>query len=149
MIAAALVLLLALPVPFDARVVAVHDGDTISVLRARRSIRLRLHAVDAPELGQPFGRAAKRGTSALVMNRVVQVVPVDTDTYGRLVARVFLGTTDVNLALVRRGLAWHYARYSTDPALAAAQLAARSEHTGLWADPGAFPPWAWRRSITP
>jgi endonuclease YncB( thermonuclease family) len=52
--------------PFDALVVGVHDGDTITVLRDRQRIRVRLHGIDCPELGQPFGRPAKRLTSSLV-----------------------------------------------------------------------------------
>ncbi|MEE8369267.1 MAG: thermonuclease family protein, partial [Dehalococcoidia bacterium] len=39
----------------------------------------------------------------------------DTDRYGRLVARVYVGTNDVNLELVRAGFAWHYRQYSDDP----------------------------------
>jgi micrococcal nuclease len=144
-----LALLLALPAPFDGRVIAVHDGDTISVLRQGRSVRLRLHGIDAPELGQAFGRAAKQMTSSLVFKRDVRVVPVDIDEYGRLVARVFVGATNLNLELVRRGLAWHYTRYSHDAALARAEREARAARRGLWADPRPVPPWVWRYSRTP
>jgi endonuclease YncB( thermonuclease family) len=147
--ALALAFLLSIPAPFDARVVAVHDGDTISVLRNGRALRVRLHGIDAPELGQAFGRPAKQLLSSLVFKRVVHVVPVDVDRYRRLVARVFVSSPDVNLELVRRGLAWHYARYSQDAPLAAAERRARSARGGLWVDPGAVPPWAWRRSSKP
>lgn len=149
MTALALALLLSIPAPFDARVVAVHDGDTISVLREGRSVRLRLHGIDCPELGQAFGRAAKQTTSSLVFKRDVHVVPVDIDQYGRLVADVFVGSTSINLELVRRGFAWHFTRYSRDAALANAEREARSARRGLWADPRPVPPWAWRRSRTP
>ena len=46
--------------PFVARVVAVHDGDTITVLRAKTSTRVRLHGIDCPESNQPYGAAAKK-----------------------------------------------------------------------------------------
>jgi endonuclease YncB( thermonuclease family) len=130
--------------PFDALVVGVHDGDTITVLRDRQRIRVRLHGIDCPELGQPFGRPAKRLTSSLVFHQVVHLVPRDVDRYGRLVAVVFVGHTDVNLELVRRGLAWHYTRYSSDPQLAAAERSARAARLGLWADAHPIPPWDWR-----
>ncbi len=149
MTAPTLLLLLVLPQPSTGRVVAVHDGDTISVLQEQHSVRVRLHGIDCPELHQPFGRAAKRATSSLVFKRDVRIVPVDTDRYGRLVARVFVGSLDVNLELVRRGFAWHYVRYSHDAALAAAQREARAARRGLWADPHPVPPWAWRRTETP
>jgi micrococcal nuclease len=144
-----LAVLLALPAPFGGRVITVHDGDTISVLREGRCVRLRLHGIDCPELGQAFGRGAKQMTSSLVFKRDVHVVPVEIDQYGRLVARVVVGSTNLNLELVRRGLAWHYTRYSDDRALASAEREARSARRGLWAERRPVPPWAWRHSRTP
>jgi len=41
------------------RVVAVHDGDTITVLASGRGIRVRLVGIDAPERGQPFSNASR------------------------------------------------------------------------------------------
>jgi len=43
-----------------ARVVGFHDGDTITALTDdMRQLKVRLHGIDTPELGQPFGQAAK------------------------------------------------------------------------------------------
>lgn len=39
------------------QVVSVHDGDTLTLLVERRPVRVRLASIDAPELGQAFGRA--------------------------------------------------------------------------------------------
>jgi micrococcal nuclease len=50
----------------------------------------------------------------------------------------------VNLALVAEGLAWHFKRYSDDENLAEAEIAAREERRGLWADPLPVAPWDWR-----
>jgi micrococcal nuclease len=131
---------------FVARAVAVHDGDTVSVLRfGHERIRIRLEGVDCPELRQAYGRRAKRATADLVFGREVTVVPVDEDAYGRLVARIRVDGEDVALTLVRRGLAWQYRRYSHDRALADAERAARAARIGLWADPHPQPPWEWRR----
>jgi hypothetical protein len=44
-------------------VVAVKDGDTIGVLYGGRAETVRLHGIDAPEMGQPFGGAAKQAAS--------------------------------------------------------------------------------------
>jgi hypothetical protein len=52
--------------------------------------------------------------------------------------------TDVSLALVQAGLAWHFLRYSEDPKLAAAEREARTAHRGLWADPSPVAPWSFR-----
>jgi endonuclease YncB( thermonuclease family) len=39
---------------FSGRVVAISDGDTLTVLRERTPIKLRLHGIDAPGGGPGF-----------------------------------------------------------------------------------------------
>ena len=67
---------------------AVADGDTISVLRDGRSVRVRLEGIDCPEKGQDFSQRAKQFTSELTFGKEVSVDVRDVDRYGRLVARV-------------------------------------------------------------
>jgi endonuclease YncB( thermonuclease family) len=40
---------------FTGKVVAVADGDTITVLREREQVKVRLVEIDAPEKAQAFG----------------------------------------------------------------------------------------------
>jgi hypothetical protein len=47
----------------------------------------------------------------------------------------------VNRRMVADGMAWHYARYSKDAGLAAAEREARAARRGLWADKAPTPPW--------
>lgn len=129
---------------FLATTVSVADGDTITVLKERQQIRIRLDGIDCPEGGQDFGTRAKQFTASLVFGREVEIEPRDTDRYGRTVARVFVGGKDVSLELVKAGLAWHFKRYSADATLASAEVEARNERRGLWADPHAVPPWDFR-----
>ncbi|HWX50526.1 MAG TPA: thermonuclease family protein [Roseomonas sp.] len=72
---------------------------------------------------------------------------MDTDRYGRTVGRVWVGGTDVNAEMVRRGAAWVHRRYSRDPALLVLEQEAQQARRGLWALPEAerVPPWDWRR----
>jgi len=127
-------------------VVAVHDGDTVSVRRDGETVRVRLACIDAPERGQAFASRARRELAALVLERPVRLEVVDRDRYGRLVARVLAGEDDVNLAMVARGLAWHYRHHCpSDLALAAAEEEARRARRGLWQDRDPVPPWQWRR----
>ena len=130
---------------FTATVVAIHDGDTISVRTSRETIRIRLEGVDCPEYRQPYSARAKRFTSELVYRREVTVEGRGDDQYGRLLARVRVGGAELNEALVRNGLAWHYQRGAIDRALADAEKTARAARAGLWADPNPIPPWLWRR----
>ena len=49
--------------------VDVIDGDTIVVKTEGKLVTVTLSAVDAPELGQPFGDEARSFTSELVFDR--------------------------------------------------------------------------------
>lgn len=51
---------------------------------------------------------------------------------------------NVNLEMVKRGLAWRYEKYSKDAELLAAQEEARRGKVGLWRDPEPVAPWEWR-----
>ena len=49
---------------FQAKVVSVHDGDTITVLTENKTqLKIRIDSVDTPESGQPFGKRAKQALS--------------------------------------------------------------------------------------
>jgi endonuclease YncB( thermonuclease family) len=127
-------------------VVAIHDGDTLSVLAAGRTVRVRLACIDAPEQGQAFGTRARQQLAEEAMRRTVRVEVVDHDSYGRAVGRVWVDGRLVNLELVRAGLAWHYTYHCPgDRALAAAEQEARAARRGLWAERDPLPPWQWRR----
>jgi micrococcal nuclease len=125
--------------------VGVHDGDTISVTKAGRAVKIRLEGIDCPELGQDFGTRAKVFTSGMVFGKDVQVNELYRDQYGRMVCRVLVANHDVSLELVKVGLAWHYKRYSSDPVLAEAEAEARRLKKGLWSMPNPIPAWEYRR----
>ena len=130
---------------FSGEVVRVTDGDTISVMRDGRAVRVRVDGIDCPETGQDFSRRATRLTSSLVFGKVVTVDLRDVDRYGRLVGRVLVEGTDLSVALVQQGLAWHYTQYSRDPVLANAEAAARAARIAIWSQPSPIPPWEFRR----
>ena len=131
---------------FQARVVAVTDGDTVVVEDAGRRRRVvRIEGLDCPESGQPYGGVARRFTRSALFDRVARIKVITTDIHKRLVARVYVDGLDVSLELLKRGLAWHYTDYSHDPSLAAAEQAARRQRNGIWSEPNPVPPWAWRR----
>ncbi|WP_325198572.1 thermonuclease family protein [Kingella oralis] len=89
------------------RVVAISDGDTLTCLTdAKRQLKVRLHAIDAPEKKQAFGQQAKKHLSDLVYNQTVTLNITDTDRYGRTVADIQLGSLNVNQQMVKDGYAW-------------------------------------------
>ena len=132
---------------YVARVVGMTDGDTVVLDTGGRRFAFRLGQIDAPELAQPAGPAAKRALAELVLHRQVAVVESTIDSYGRPVGRLSVGGVDVNAEMVARGHAWVYVRYARDDTLVPLQTAAKSAGQGLWALPAheQIPPWVWRR----
>jgi micrococcal nuclease len=131
---------------FTGKVVGVTDGDTLTVLRDRTPLKVRLHGIDCPESGQDFGSRAKQATSEMAFGKVVSVRPIDTDRYGRTVALVVLpdGRT-LNHELVRQGLAWWYRHYAPgDVTLERLESGARQARIGIWSQPSPVAPWDWR-----
>jgi len=137
------------------RVVAIADGDTVTVLDdGQAQHKVRLAGIDAPERGQPFGDASKKSLSAQAFNQAVTVVWHKRDRYGRLVGvvRIQPSGTDVNLAQVAAGMAWHYSAYAGEQTAGdrdlygSAEVRARETRRGLWRDLAPVPPWEFRRA---
>jgi endonuclease YncB( thermonuclease family) len=133
-------------------VFVVIDGDTVlfkpdhAHVASRTFMKLRLADIDAPEKEQPQGDVATRVLTELVLNQHVEVDIVATDSYGRSIARIQMGAVQVNVELVRRGVAWASTRARSDAALMDAQGEARRERRGLWQAADPTPPWVWRRT---
>ena len=131
---------------FTGKVVGVADGDSITVLRGRDQVSVRLVDIDAPEHGQPFGNQSRRALQTLVKGQTVLVVERGQDRYHRTLARIYRGDLDVNAEQVRQGMAWVYRHYSDDRSLQRIEAEARKQGRGLWRDPKAVPPWEWRKA---
>ena len=137
------------------RVVAVQDGDTVTILDADHvQHRVRIAGIDAPEKAQAFGEAAKQSLARLVHGQRVDAHCPKRDRYGREVCSVYLGARDVGLEQVRGGYAWWYREYAREQtpgeraAYEAAEKDAREARRGLWTDPAPQPPSAFRRQLT-
>ena len=131
---------------YQAKVVAIADGDTCTVLTAdKQQVKIRLAGIDCPEKAQAFGTKAKQALSDKVFGQTVEVKEQTKDRYGRTVADIYLGTSWINLEMVTDGWAWHYKQYSKDKQLADAEQAARTAKLGLWVDKEPTPPWDFRR----
>lgn len=132
---------------FPATVVAVADGDTVTVAETggEGRFKVRLNGIDAPEKGQAFGTAAKKHLAELIAGKAVTVRVRDVDRYGRLIATVILDGADVNLRMVADGYAWVYRHFWQDKAYLDAEAAAKAARAGLWRDAAPVPPWEFRR----
>jgi micrococcal nuclease len=131
-------------------IVKIVDGDTYDILVDRKTYRIRMNGIDAPERGQPFYQKAKDYLGSLCFQRNIKVVKIDLDRHDRTIAESLLDDS-VNLSyeMVKAGFAWHYKQYSSDQNLADLENNARKNRLGLWADDNPKPPWeirAHRRS---
>jgi len=146
--AAGLALAVSLPAwaDFSGRVVGVGDGDSITVLKERQQVKVRLVDIDAPERAQPFGNRSKQSLESLVKGKEVRVVERGKDRYDRVLGRVYHGDIDVNAEQVRLGMAWVYRPFAGDTTLYEIEAGAREAKRGLWRDPHPTPPWQWRKA---
>ena len=131
---------------FNATVVRVVDGDSIHVKTvSNERKKIRLFGIDAPEIRQRDGAKSGRYLAVRLGDKTVQVVPQDTDVYGRLVATVFdeYGQ-NINEEMIRLGLAWVYVDYTQNNEWMALEKMARDQRIGLWRRKNPMPPWKFR-----
>lgn len=115
----------------DAYVVGVSDGDTVIVETKYGKHTIRLRGIDAPETTchditardlaycveryQRYGKEAKAALADMVMGQHVTVVTgIQEQSHGRTVGNIYLGKRDINLEMVKRGLAWHEPKLTPD-----------------------------------
>ncbi len=125
----------------------VSDGDTLWVqpLSRHRVIKVRILGIDAPEICQLWGEQSLRALQSITIGRDVQVQGSHTDTYGRLLAHIFLHGHDVGAWMVLHGHAWSYAFKSRYGFYDAEQMAAQSMQAGLFGNASAIQPRIFRR----
>lgn len=128
--------------------VRVIDGDTLTVADENQNLhRIRIVGMDAPELAQPYGRAAKAALSELVLHKEVHVLPAGVDKYGRELAQLrydtSFGQLDVAETMISNGHA-----FSRGGAHYKAQEYAAENRLGVWADLRYQErPWLYRRRM--
>ena len=126
----------------------VIDGDTLEI----DGTRIRLHGIDAPETRQTCqrdeidwlcGQEASKALRDYVGGADLRCERLDTDRYGRMVAKCFTPNgNDIGEWMVRNGWALAYQQYSKD--YVGKEAEAKAAERGLWA--GEFvEPWNWRR----
>lgn len=130
---------------FDAPVVRVIDGDSLTVLVDRQHMRVRLKEIGAPELKQAFGERSRQSLTDMCAAKRARVTWTEKDRNGRLLARVWCGEVDANAEQVRRGMAWVFDRYVKDRGLYPLQERVRARRLGLWADAAPISPWQCRQ----
>ena len=94
------------------KVIRIYDGDTLMAYGQDVEIKVRLMGIDAPELSeslgqpeQPFGKEAKEFLSGLILNKQVDINGFGLDTSNRVLGVITINGINVNLEMVKAGLA--------------------------------------------
>lgn len=132
-------------------VTKVHDGDSIHITPAgKKRVIIRLAGIDAPELAQPYGMASRDKLRSMILKKRAEAHCHKQDRYQREVCVVFHSEVDVNVQMLKSGLAWHYKQYEKEQtsqqrkAYARAERDAKTKSLGLWAG-NSVAPWEFRR----
>ena len=142
---------LPLSADFSGLVIKVIDGDTIIVLDGAKKRKVRLVGIDAPELKQNFGLKSKQELSDLIDRKRVKILSNSEDRFKRALGKVIYKNIDINLSLIKVGMAWHYKRYKKNQSkkdqveYAYHEKLAIESQIGLWGDNNSIAPWDWRK----
>ena len=137
-------------------VTRVLAGDWLEVADNGSRTVIRLAGIDAPEMprikdgpGQPFCEKARQHLADLVLGRSVTIQAVGKDRGGRMLAVVYRQQTNVNLEMVKAGLAQACRKGCADridlTAYRQAERQARQKLLGIWVlRDQYFSPSSWR-----
>jgi micrococcal nuclease len=137
-------------------VIKVDDGDSLLVQGMDLTFKIRMVGIDAPETGgrykpgQPYSKKSHLYLSRLVKDRPVTLKSYGLGGYNRILAEVFTGGTNVNLEMVKMGLAEVYQgrkpkNFDAAPYVAA-QSRAQKSRIGMWAQGSQYKsPRQWRK----
>ena len=138
-------------------VMKVYDGDTIKVKGYGVEIKLRLAGIDAPEISknkigfaQPFSQEARAYLSSLVLNKAIEIKGHGYLNIDLMLGTVFLDGKNINLEMVRAGLAEVYGGkapkdLNLDPFIKA-EIQSRAEKKGIWIQGDEYvSPGTWRK----
>jgi micrococcal nuclease len=132
----------------------------VVVTQDQASLNVKLLGIEAPEEsglprdkasavpGQPYGRQAATYLHDLLAGKQVQLDDYGKDRRGRILAVVWLGDLNVNLILVKEGLAWVSPTLKSTSVRVQLEVAERQAQVGrygLWALPNPEPPWTFRK----
>lgn len=129
------------------RIIKVTDGDTVTLLaKNNKKIKVRLYGIDCPEKAQEYGKEATNYLSSAINNKNVKVEVINKDRYQRSVGVIWLGDSNINLNILKQGLAWHYKQYDKSQAYADAEKIAQKSKKNIWSTKNPTAPWEFRKN---
>ena len=118
-------------------VTEVNDGDTLKLSDGKT---FRLYGVNAPEVKEPYYEEAKVFTQNLVLGKEIsfeQETNYKVDKFGRTLGYVFVDGVNLNIELVKNGLARvvlyeKRAKIKYQDDLLSAEKEAKANKVGVW-----------------
>ena len=132
---------------FVGRVTHVTDGDTLWVQPDTGGVtrKLRLLGMDAPEICQSGGKAARDLLAQWALQQRVSVEVSYYDRWGRGLATVALDGKDLGAQMVRAGQAWSYGWRGRPGIYVSEEAQARQSHLGVFGTSRPESPRAFRK----
>lgn len=134
----------ALPV-HAAQVTEIFDGDQLTLMEDGKTVKLRLALIDAPELDQPYGEAARQALVKLCLGKKATYRLGKRVIEGRMTAMVYCDEKEANRSQIKQGFAWIDPEQDVEPGYKLLQEWIFEGRYGLWRDPKPVPPWEWRK----
>ena len=123
---------------YDMTVTEVVDGDTFYL---GNGDKVRMLGINTPESGRPYSEEATEFLTNMILGKEVSLVNDskngDSDSYGRLLAHVYVDDTFVNYEIIKAGFAFWYPYTSGtdfDSEYEEAQDYASNNMAGLWTE---------------
>jgi len=124
------------PQDYNMTVTEVVDGDTFYL---GNGDKIRMLGINTPESGRPYAQEATDFLTNMILGKEVTLVNDskngDSDSYGRLLAHVYVDDTFVNYEIIKAGYAFWYPYTSGtdfDTEYEEAQAYASNNKAGLW-----------------
>jgi endonuclease YncB( thermonuclease family) len=129
------------------KVIAVDDGDGLTIFNLNRPVKVKLVGIDAPEKVQPYGEIARQHLADLVLDKFVSVEYSGLGDNSYILGKVLFKDMDVGMQMLRDGVAW-FDKTSSNRLSAAetrsyvdSEVAARNERRGIWQQDSPISPW--------
>lgn len=143
------------------KVFKVYDGDTVAIKDDRgKEVRVQIAYIDAPDMDdktlekQPLYAESIKALSGMIFNKEVIIESLSEDKTGKVEGMIFLEKLNVNVEMVRRGMAEIYEPVRSNPSafnkdyvkqLFDAENLAKNEKLGIWSNPNYVSPYNFRR----
>jgi len=143
------------------KVIRILDGDTIEIKNDQgENVKVQLAYIDAPDMdpktgeAQPLHRESMKTLTRIIRDKEVIIESLGVDRFKRIEGIVFLDKLNVNLEMVRKGMAEIYYPVRLRPKqynqryvqkFIDAEKQARSSKAGVWGMDNYLSPYKFRR----